>query len=80
VIMNRARLFRASVILLAVSFLVQGITVAGMVFFNGFLMRLGVLSIFFQIHKYNGFLFVALVLAHLFFNWGWMKANILKRK
>jgi hypothetical protein len=42
-------------------------------------MRLGILGIFFEIHEYNGFIFVALVLLHLFFNWGWVRANILKR-
>jgi hypothetical protein len=78
--MNKVKLFKRATILLVVSFLAQAVTVVGMVFLKGFLMRLGVLGIFFKIHKYNGFLFVTLVLVHLFFNWGWIRANILKRK
>jgi hypothetical protein len=77
--MNKAKLFKIATILLAVSFLVQVATVVGMVFLKSFLMRLGILGIFFEIHEYNGFIFVALVLLHLFFNWGWVRANILKR-
>ncbi|MCX5666764.1 MAG: hypothetical protein NTY34_00400 [Candidatus Omnitrophica bacterium] len=76
--MNKAKLFKTATILLAVSFLAQVATVVGMVFLKSFLMRLGVLGIFFEIHEYNGFIFVALILAHLFFNWGWISANILK--
>ncbi|MCX5665889.1 MAG: hypothetical protein NT036_02430 [Candidatus Omnitrophica bacterium] len=78
--MNRAKLFKAANVLLAISFLVQVITVIGMVFFKGILRQLGISGIFFEIHEQNGFIFVALVLVHLFFNWGWVKVNILKRK
>ena len=78
--MNKAKLFKTATILLAVSFLAQVVTVVGMVFLKGFLMRLGALGIFFEMHEYNGFLFAVLVLVHLFFNWGWIRANILERK
>ncbi|MDD5681132.1 MAG: hypothetical protein PHI59_07815 [Candidatus Omnitrophica bacterium] len=77
--MNRGKLFKTATILLAISFLTQVVTVVGMIFLKSFLIRLGALGIFFEIHEYNGFLFITLVLAHLFFNWGWIRANILKR-
>ena len=78
--MNKTKLFKAATVLLGVSFLTQVFTVAGMVLFKGFLTRLGALGIFFEIHEYNGFIFVGLVLLHLFFNWGWIRTNILKKK
>ena len=78
--MNKAKLFKTATIILAASFIAQVVTVAGMVFFKGFLIQLGILGIFFEIHEYNGFLLVALILAHLFFNHAWISANILKRK
>ena len=78
--MNKAKVFKVATILLAVSFLVQAANIIGMVFLKGLLMRMGILDIFFEVHEYNGFLFIALVLAHLVFNWGWIKANILKGK
>lgn len=78
--MNKIRLFKIATVLLAVSFLAQVVTVIGLVFLKDLLMRMGLLGSFFEIHEYNGFLFAALVLAHLFFNWGWIRMNILKRK
>ncbi len=78
--MNRAKLFKAATVLLAISFLVQFITVIGMVFFKGLLRQLGISGILFEMHEYNGFIFVVLVLVHLLFNWGLIRANILKRK
>ena len=32
------------------------------------------------VHSYNGFLLVGLVIIHLVFNWGWIKANLFKRR
>jgi hypothetical protein len=78
--MNKTKLFKIATILLAVSFLAQVVTIVGMVFLKSFLMRFGALGIFFEIHEYNGFLFAVLVLAHLFFNWGWIRVNILKHR
>ena len=78
--MNKAKLLKISTILLMISFLAEVVTIVGMVFLKSFLIRLGALGIFFEIHEYNGFLFTALVFAHLFFNWGWIRANILKRR
>ena len=76
----RARLFKVATILLAASFFVQAITVIGMVFFREPALRAGILSALSEIHEYNGFLFTALVLVHLYLNWGWVKANILKKR
>ena len=33
-----------------------------------------------KLHGYNGFLLVVLVALHLAFNWGWIRANIFKRR
>lgn len=76
---NRAGFFKIATILLAVSFFVQLLTAAGMVFFRSLALRLGVFSQMAEIHEYNGFIFTALVLAHIYLNWGWIRANILKR-
>ena len=77
---NRARLIRIATVLLAISFFVQVLTVIGMVFFEDLALRIGVFSTLVRAHTYNGFIFVALVLAHLYFNWGWARANMLKRR
>jgi cytochrome b subunit of formate dehydrogenase len=78
--MNKVKLFKAATVLLAVSFLFQAVTALGMVFLSDLLMRIGIFGIFREIHEYNGFLFVALVLFHIFLNWGWVRANILRKK
>ncbi|MCX5714011.1 MAG: hypothetical protein NT033_04205 [Candidatus Omnitrophica bacterium] len=78
--MNKTKLFKIATTLLAISFLAQVVTVVGMVFLKDLSMRLGVLGMLFEIHEYNGYLFVALVLVHLFLNWGWIRANIIKRR
>ena len=33
-----------------------------------------------EIHKFNGFLLLGLVVVHLVLNWGWVKSNFLKGK
>ena len=78
--MNRPKMFKITNILLLLSFFAQAGTAVLMMFFQGLLMKLDIFPAVFKIHKYNGFVFVTLVLVHLYFNWGWIRANILKRQ
>lgn len=32
------------------------------------------------IHKYGGFAMIILTIGHIFHNWGWIKANMMKKK
>jgi len=32
-----------------------------------------------ELHRYNGFIFIMLVAAHLTLNWAWIKMNIFKK-
>ena len=75
---NRALLFKVATIALAVSFFIQVLTVIGMVFLRVFLTKMGILHAAFEVHEYNGFIFTALILPHVWLNWGWVRANILK--
>jgi len=36
-------------------------------------------NLVYEIHKYNGIAFLVLAACHLFLNWGWIRANYLKR-
>lgn len=36
------------------------------------------LTLIFLVHAYNGFLIIGLVIIHLMFNWGWIKANFFR--
>lgn len=76
---HRAKLFKISTIVLAISFFAQAMTAICMVFFKDLMVRFGILRAIFEIHEYNGFLLVGLIVVHLFFNFGWIKANIFKR-
>jgi hypothetical protein len=33
-----------------------------------------------QIHDYNGWLMIVLIVSHVILNWGWIRANIFKKK
>ena len=77
---SKATLIKIATILLAVSFFVQAFTSICMVFLRGFALKMGIFHMLVEIHEYNGFIFVALVLGHIYFNWWWVKANILKRQ
>lgn len=61
--------------LLLVSVALQAIT--GLIFF--FEVRLPRLSTLLEIHEYNGLAMLALAAAHITLNFGWIKANLLKR-
>ena len=71
---------KIATIMLAFSFFVQLLTVVFMVFLQSLSAKLGISHLLFEVHEYNGFIFAALVLAHIYLNWWWVKANILKRR
>ena len=59
--------------LLALSFLVQAVTVVFMLLGQGPAWKI-------KVHVFNGLAFLLLALLHIILNWGWIKANILKSK
>lgn len=75
---RKISIFKFATILLAISFFIQLFTVIGIVFFRGILLKADIFPVFAELHEYNGFLLAALVLAHLYFNRGWIRSNILK--
>jgi hypothetical protein len=73
--MNKLKWLRRLNIILFLSLLVQ-VATSLLMFFRLFMSQFGVFS---EVHEYNGILFVVLVIAHLGFNWGWVRANIIKK-
>lgn len=78
--MNKAILLKISIVLLMCSFLIQIITAVCMVFMQGPMIRMGIFGALAEIHEYNGFVLIGLVIVHLFFNWGWVRNNLLKKR
>jgi len=78
--MNKQKIFKVSVILLALSFITQVATVICMVFLQKTMLKLGILETIFEAHEYNGFLLVSLVAVHIWLNWGWVRANLIGKK
>ena len=76
----KAELTKIATVLLAVSFFLQVFTVIGMVFFQGLALKLGLFRLLVKAHTYNGYIFVGLVMTHIYFNWWWVRANILKKE
>jgi len=72
-------LFKIANILLAVSFFTEILTVIGIVFLRDAALKLGIFHTLLEVHEYNGFIFTALIFVHIYFNWGWVRANILNR-
>jgi hypothetical protein len=71
--MNKAQLLKVTNLVLFISAALQIVTVLAL--------PLNINKrMFFEIHKYNGFLFIALIIIHLALNWSWVKATYLKRK
>ena len=73
------RLMRIAAILLAISFFVEALTAVGMMFLRNVVLKLGIFHLILKVHVYNGFIFAALVAVHIYFNWGWVRVNILKK-
>ena len=77
--MNKVLALKIANIALFVSVATQIVTGAALLLGN-IVVRLGLFGIMFKVHKYNGFVFMALVCLHIYQNWGWVKMNILKRR
>ncbi len=74
--MNRVIVLRSVNMTLALSFLLQVMTVIIIVFH----ITTPDPQLVFEIHEYNGILMVLLVCTHITLNWGWIKANFFKKK
>jgi hypothetical protein len=50
---------------------------------TGFVLALKMLpsqiGFFYELHEHNGMVFVVLLVIHIILNWGWVRANFLKR-
>jgi len=70
------RLYNTVGLVLLCSFIVQAITAIIMV------LRIKVphQQMVFEIHEYNGMFMVAVVIAHIILNWGWIRATFFKKK
>jgi len=77
---RRLRLVKIATILLVISFFTQVLTVIGMVILQKLTLKFGIFGLLVKIHAYNGYIFVALVAVHIYFNWWWVKANILNKR
>lgn len=69
--MFRTKLLKLTVIILAILILWQFITAIGR--------HLIPYEIFAKIHLWGGLLLTFFAVLHLYLNWGWVKANLLKR-
>lgn len=74
--MDKMKILKAVNVVLIVSFMVQVFTVV-VIFFH---IKVADAHMIHEVHEYNGLLMVALALLHLALNWGWVKANLFKRK
>lgn len=72
--MSKLNILKFVNILLGVTFIIQLLSSVIII------LRIKVLKpgMIFEIHEYNGIIFILLVLAHVSLNWGWIKANIFK--
>lgn len=66
--MNKQKLLKIVNPLLSVSFVIQVVSIV--------LYKFEVDTT--MIHEVNGYVFIALVVCHIYLNWGWIKANIFK--
>lgn len=74
--MSKITLLRWVNVCLIFSFLVQAVT-SSIIFFK---IKLPNVTAVFELHEYNGLLMITLVTAHIILNWGWIRANFLKKK
>lgn len=70
--MNRPKLLKIVNPILGLSFFAQAAT--GLMLFFGIWESEAVA----EIHEWNGFAMIALVVIHLWLNWGWVRANFFK--
>jgi len=74
--MNKALVLRIVNIVLFISFIIQGVT--GIIMFLE--LNFPHVKLVYEAHEYNGILLVIVVVMHVALNWGWVRANILKKK
>jgi predicted ferric reductase len=70
--MNKNQWMKGVNVLLLVSFLVQVVTSLWLLF--------GGSDAAYDIHKYNGLLFILFACMHIFLNWGWIRSVLLKKR
>ncbi len=71
--MNKIKLLKLVNPVLGISFLLQAISAVTMV--------LGKAPRWlYKLHIINGLIFIIIAIVHVTLNWGWIKANILKKK
>ena len=75
--MNKAQIFKWSISALFISAMVQVFTGVAL-FFELFASKADIFEAIARVHKYNGPIFIILVMIHLGLNWGWVKANFLR--
>ncbi|MCX5716266.1 MAG: DUF4405 domain-containing protein [Candidatus Omnitrophica bacterium] len=73
--MNKAKLMKVVNPLLLLSAIIQMLT-GVFLFFNLFAKQLSFMS---SLHEYNGIIFTALVLIHIWLNWRWFSAVFFKK-
>ncbi|MBN1981948.1 MAG: DUF4405 domain-containing protein [Chitinivibrionales bacterium] len=73
--MKKSELLRITNIFLALVFVIQA---GGGIIYE----TIGLIpyEVFSMVHGKAGYVFVALVIAHLYLNWNWIKSNILVKK
>ncbi len=74
--MDKIKMLRPVNALLLLAAIVQVFTIV-IIFFR---IKIPNSSLVFEIHEYNGLLMVLLIAVHITLNWGWIKANFLKRR
>lgn len=73
--MNKLKALKIVNPILFLSFLVQLVTSLIIVL----RIRAPHLKAYFEIHQYNGLLFIALILVHVYLNFGWIRAAYFKK-
>ena len=74
--MDKIKMLRPVNALLLLAAIVQVFTIV-IIFFR---IKVPNSSLVFEIHEYNGLLMVLLIAVHITLNWGWIKANFLKKR
>ena len=74
--MNKSEMLRYVNMPLALSFLIQ--TGTALIMISD--VKLPNKDLLFGIHEYNGLLLITLAVAHIYLNWGWIRATFLSSK
>lgn len=77
--MNKATVLKITNFCMFISALIQ-VSTGVALFFNLFVSQIKVFEAIAETHKYNGPVFIVLVMTHLSLNWGWVKSQFLSRR